>query len=61
MTEPGTGSSRRLLAVSTWSTLHGLTMFTLDSQVADIAPNVEALVGDDPDHCAVCRVVPDEL
>lgn len=33
-----------MLAVSTWSTLHGLAMLTLDGQVAGIAPNVDALV-----------------
>jgi AcrR family transcriptional regulator len=33
-----------MFAVSTWSTLHGLAMLTLDGQVAGIAPNVDALV-----------------
>ena len=33
-----------MLAVATWSTLHGLAMLTLDGQVAGVAPNVDALV-----------------
>jgi AcrR family transcriptional regulator len=33
-----------MLAVSTWSTLHGLAMLTLDGQVAGVAPNVDELV-----------------
>jgi AcrR family transcriptional regulator len=33
-----------MLAVSTWSTLHGLAMLTLDGQVAGVAPDVAELV-----------------
>lgn len=33
-----------LMAVTTWSTLHGLVMLTLDGQTAGIAPNVTSLV-----------------
>ncbi len=34
----------RLMAVATWSTLHGLVMLTLDGQTASVAPNVDVLV-----------------
>jgi AcrR family transcriptional regulator len=33
-----------LIAIATWSTLHGLVMLTLDGQTAGIAPSVDALV-----------------
>jgi AcrR family transcriptional regulator len=33
-----------LMAVTTWSTLHGLVMLTLDGQTQGVAPNVEALL-----------------
>jgi hypothetical protein len=33
-----------LMAIATWSTLHGLVMLTLDGQTATVAPSVEALV-----------------
>ena len=33
-----------LMAVTTWSTLHGLVMLTLDGQTAGVSPNVDALV-----------------
>jgi AcrR family transcriptional regulator len=33
-----------LMAVTTWATLHGLVMLTLDGQTAGVAPNVDALV-----------------
>jgi AcrR family transcriptional regulator len=33
-----------LMAVTTWATLHGLVMLTLDGQTAGVAPDVDALV-----------------
>jgi AcrR family transcriptional regulator len=33
-----------LMAVTTWSTLHGLVMLTLDGQTGGVAPSVDALV-----------------
>lgn len=33
-----------LLAITTWSTLHGLVMLTLDGQTADLAPDVDVMV-----------------
>ena len=33
-----------LMAVTTWSTLHGLVMLTLDGQTAAVAPDVDTLV-----------------
>jgi AcrR family transcriptional regulator len=33
-----------LMAVTTWSTLHGLVMLTLDGQTAGVAPSTDALV-----------------
>lgn len=33
-----------LMAVTTWATLHGLVMLTLDGQTSGIAPDVDALV-----------------
>ena len=33
-----------LMAVATWSMLHGLVMLTLDGQTAGVAPSVDALV-----------------
>jgi AcrR family transcriptional regulator len=33
-----------LIAVTIWSTVHGLVMLTLDRQTAGVAPNVDALV-----------------
>jgi len=33
-----------LMAVTTWSTLHGLVMLTLDGQTRGVAPSVEALL-----------------
>ena len=34
----------RLMAVATWSTLHGLVMLSVDGQTADVAPTVDVLV-----------------
>lgn len=33
-----------LMAVATWSTLHGLVTLSLDGQTADVAPSLDALV-----------------
>ena len=33
-----------MMAVATWSTLHGLVMLSLDGQTAGVAPNLDALV-----------------
>ena len=33
-----------LMAIATWSTLHGLVMLTLDGQTTSVAPSVDAIV-----------------
>jgi AcrR family transcriptional regulator len=33
-----------LMAIATWSTLHGLVMLTLDGQTTSVGPSVDAIV-----------------